>query len=86
MPESYNVWIQYFVKKDNGFDNAFQGLVSAVSVPHFSRMPANQTLHYPDHQLDGYTVLTSLNGSKNSQQLILHPQAQEYAVAIPQIA
>jgi hypothetical protein len=80
VPESHNIWVQYM---ESDLDNTFQGRVPSFSVLYFSWTPPNQILQFYKCVLAGKTIPTISIRYKKTEQWILHPQAQEYAVVIP---
>jgi len=80
MPESHNIWVQYM---DCDLDTTFKGRVPSVPVLYFGWTPPNQILQFQECLPAGKTILTFSKWCKKSQQWILHPQVQEYAVVIP---
>jgi len=80
MPESQNIWVQY---TDSDLDNTFQGRVPSFPVIYCSWTPPNQILRFQVRLPAGKTTSTFSKRCKNSQQWILRPQVQEYAVVIP---
>jgi hypothetical protein len=80
MPESHNIWVQY---TDSDLNNTFQGRVSSFPVLYFSWTPPNQILQFQEHLPAGKLISTFSQRCKKTQQWILHPQPQEYAVVIP---
>jgi len=79
MPESHNIWVQY-IESDLG--NTFQGRVPSVPVLYFSWTPQNQILQFQELLLAGKTITTFATWCKQTQQWLLRPQGQDYAVAI----
>jgi len=80
MPESHNIWVQYM---DSDLDNTFQGRVPSFLVLYFSWTPPNQILQCQERLPAGKSISTFSKSGKNTQQWILRPQPQEYAVVIP---
>jgi len=80
MAESHNIWVQYM---DCDLDNTFQGQVPSFPVLYFSWTPPNQILQFQEILLARKSISTFSNRCKNTQQWILCPQPQEYAVVIP---
>ena len=78
--ESHNIWIQYTA---SDLDNTFQCHVPLVPVIYFSLIPPNQILQYQEHLPTGNAILTIFKRCKKTQQWILRPHPQEYAVVIP---
>jgi len=80
MAESHNIWVQY---TESDLDKTFQALVSSFPVLYFSWTILNEIL-----QLQKYLSTRKMESTvskmwKKTQQRILHPQAQDYAVVIP---
>jgi len=80
MPKSHNIWVQY---RDSNLDNTFQGLVSSFPGLYFNWTPPNQILQFQEHLPGRMMISTCSKRCKNTQQWILRPQPQEYAVVIP---
>jgi len=80
MPESHNIWVQHM---DSNLDNTFQGRVPSFPVLHFSWTPPNQILQFQERLPAGKSISTFSIRCKKTQQWILRPQPQEYAVVIP---
>jgi len=80
MPESHNIWVQYM---DCDLDNTFHGGVPSFPVWYFSWTPRNQILQFQEHLPAEKSISTFCKRCKKTQQSILHPQPQEYAVVIP---
>jgi len=68
---------------DSDLDNTFQGRVPSFPVIYVSWTPPNQILRFQVRLPAGKTTSTFSKWCKNSQQWILRPQVQEYAVVIP---
>jgi hypothetical protein len=81
IPESHNIWVQYM---DSDLDNTFQGQVPSFPVLYFSSTPPNQILHFQERLPARKSISTFSKLCKKTQQWILHPQPQEYAVVIPE--
>jgi len=81
MHESHNIWVQY-VESDLD-SNTFQGRVPSFPVLYFSWTPLNQILQFLEHLPAGKSISTFSKTCKKTQQWILRPQPQEYAVVIP---
>jgi len=79
MPESQNIWVQY---TDSDLANIFQGRVSSLPVLYFRWTPPNQILQIQKCLPSGRTILTFSKICEKTQQWVLHPQPQEYAVVI----
>jgi len=80
MPESHNIWVQY---RDSALDNTFQGRVPAHPVLYFSWTPPNQILQFQERLPATKLISISPKRCKKTQQWILRPQPQEYAVVVP---
>jgi len=80
MPASDNIWVQYM---DIDLDNTSQVRVPSFPVLYFSGTLPNQILQSQECLPVGKTILTFSKRCKKSQQWILRPQVQEYAVVIP---
>jgi len=80
MPESHNIWVQYM---ESDLDNTFQGRVPSFPVLYFSWTPPNQILQFQERLPAGKMILTFSKRCKKTEQWILRPQPQEYAVVIP---
>ena len=80
LPESHNIWVQ-----DTGsdLDNTFEDRVPSVRVLYISWAPPNQILQFQDRLPTGKLICTFSGRCKKTQQWILRPQPQEYAVVIP---
>jgi len=80
IPESHNIWVQY---TDSDLDNTFQSRVPSFPVFYFSWTPPIQILHFQEGLPAGKSKSTFSKRCKKTQQWILCPQPQEYAVVIP---
>jgi len=80
MPESHNIWVQY---TDSDLDNTFEGRVPSFPVLYFSWTPPSQILQFQERLPAGKSICTFSKRCKKTQQWILCPQLQEYAVVIP---
>jgi len=80
MPESHMIWVQC---TDSDLDNTFQGRVPSFPVLHLSWTPPNQIFQFQEHLPTGKSISTFSKRCKKTQQWILRPQHQEYAVVIP---
>jgi len=83
MPEAHNIWAQYTQSEENDLDNTFQGQIPSFPVLYFSWTPPNQILQFQNRLPARKAISTFSKRCKNTQQWVLHPQAQEYAVVIP---
>jgi len=80
MPESNNICVQY---TNSDLDHTFEGCVPSFPAVFCSWTPPNQILRFQLCLPAGKTISTILKWCKKTQQSILRPQAQEYAVVIP---
>jgi len=80
MPESHNIWVQF---TESDLDNTFQGRVPSIPVTYFSWTLRMQILQFLERLPAGTTILTFSKRCKKTQQWILRPQVEEYAVVIP---
>jgi hypothetical protein len=83
MPESHNIWVQYTQSEENDLDNTFQGRVPSFPVLYFSWTPPNQILQFQERLPAGKALSTFSKRCQTTQQWVLRPQPQEYAVVIP---
>jgi len=83
MPESHNIWVKYMQWEENDLDNTFQGRVPSFPILYFSWTPPNPILHLQEHLPAGKALSTISKRCQTTQQWVLRPQAQEYAVVIP---
>jgi len=83
MPESHNIWVQYMQSEENDLDNTFQERVPSFPVLYFSWTPPNQILQFQERLPAGTPFSTLSKRCQITQQWVLCPQAQEYAVVIP---
>jgi len=83
IPKSHNIWVQYMQSEENKLHNTFQWWIPSFPVLNFSRTPLNQILQFQEQVPAGHTMSTVSRRCKNTQQRVLRPQAQEYAVVIP---
>jgi len=83
MPEAHNILVQYTQSEENNLDNTFQGRISSFPLLYFSWTPPNQILQFQEPLPAGKAILTFSKRCKMTQQWVLCPQAQEYAVVIP---
>jgi len=79
MPESHNIWVEY---TESDLDNTFQGHVPYSPVLYFCWTPPNQILLFQERLPAGKTIPIFFKRCKKTEQWILCPQAQEYAVVI----
>jgi hypothetical protein len=80
MPESHNIWVEW---TESDLDNTFQGRVSSFPVLYFSWTPLNQIHQFQERLPTGKAISTFSKWCKKTQQWILRPQVQKYAVVIP---
>jgi len=80
MLESHNICIQY---AESDLDNTFQGQVPLFPVLYFTWTPPNQILQFLEPLPTAKAISTFSTRCKKTQQWILRPQVQEYAVVIP---
>jgi len=78
--ESHNIWVQY---TERDVDKIFQGHLPAFLVLYFGWTPPNHILQFEECLPARKTILTFSKRCNKTQQSILRPQAQEYAVVIP---
>ena len=79
IPESHNIWVDY---TDSDLNDTFHGHFPSLRVSYLSRTPPNQILQFQQRLPTGRTISTLSERFKNTQQWILFPEAQAYAVAI----
>jgi hypothetical protein len=80
MTESPNILVPY---TDSDLDTTFQGRVPSSPVLYFSWTPPNQILQFQEHLHAGKAISTFSKRCRNTEQWILRPQVQQYAVVIP---
>jgi len=83
MPEAHNIWVQYTQSEENDLDNTFEGRIPSFPVLYFSWTPPNQILQFQECLPAGKASSPLSKRCQKTQQWVLHPQAQEYAVVIP---
>ena len=83
MPEAHNIWVQYAQSEENDLDHTFQGQIPSFPVLYFSWTPPNQILQFQEPLPAHKATLTFSTQCKMTQQWVLGPQVQEYAVVIP---
>jgi hypothetical protein len=83
MPEAHIIWVQYMQCEENDLDNTFQGRVPSFPILDLSGTPPNQILQFQERLPAGKALLTFSKRCQSTQQWVLRPQAQEYAVVIP---
>jgi len=79
MTELHNSLVQYM---DSDLDHTFQSRVPSLSVLNFSWTPPNQILQFQECLPARKSIFTFSKRCKTTQQWILCPQPQEYAVVI----
>jgi len=80
MPECHNIWVQY---TESDLDNTFQRRVPSFPVLYFSWTPPNQILQFQERLPPRKMISTFSKRCRKTQQWILHPQVEEYAVVVP---
>jgi hypothetical protein len=83
IPEAHNIWVQYMQSEENDLNNTFQGRMPCFVVFYFSCTPPNQILQLQERLPAGKAISIFSKRCKITQQWVLCPQAQEYAVVIP---
>jgi len=83
MPEAHDIWVQYTQSEENDLDNTFEEQIPSFPVLYFSWTPPNQILQFQECLPVGKALSTVSMSCKKTEQWVLHPQAQEYAVVIP---
>jgi hypothetical protein len=83
IPEGHSIWVQYMQSEENDLDNTFQGRIPSFPVLYSSWTPPNQILQFQERLAAGNSILTFSKRCKQTQQWVLRPQPQEYAVVIP---
>jgi hypothetical protein len=83
MSDEHNIWVQYMQSEENDLNNTFQGRIPCFLVLYFSWTPPNQIVQFQHCLPAGKALSTFSKRCKITQQWVLHPQAQEYAVVIP---
>jgi hypothetical protein len=83
MPEAHNIWVQYTQSEENDLDDTVQGGIPCCPVLYCSWTPANQILRFHERLPARKAISTFSKRCKITQQWVLRPQAQEYAVVIP---
>jgi len=82
MPEAHNIWVQYTQSQENDLDNTFEGWISFFPILYFCWTPLNQILQFQEHLPAGKSISTFSKRCKQTQQWVLHPQPQDYAVVM----
>jgi hypothetical protein len=80
MPKSHNIWVQY---TESDLNNTFQGPVPSFPVLYFSWTTPNQILQFQERLPAGREISTFSKRCKKTQQWIIRPQVQEYALVLP---
>jgi len=83
MPVAYIIWVQDMQSEEDDLDNTFQGRIPCFAALYFSWTPPHRILQCQEPQPAGKTISTFSKRWKKTQQWVLYPQAQEYAVVIP---
>jgi hypothetical protein len=83
MPEAQNIWGQYMQMEENDLDITLQTQVSSFPVLNFSWTPLNQIHQFQERLPATKAISTFSKRCKKTEQWVLRPQAQEYAVVIP---
>jgi len=83
MPEAHNIWVQYMQIDENDLDDTFEGQSPSFIVLYFSWASPNQILPFQECLRAQKALSTFSKRCKKTQQWVLRPQAQEYAVVIP---
>jgi len=83
MPEAQNIRVQYTQIEENDLDNCFEGRIPCFPLLYFSWTPPNQILQFLERLPVGKALSTISKRCKITQQWVLCPQAQKYAVVIP---
>jgi len=83
LPEAHNIWVQYTQSEENDVDHTFQVRLPSLHVMYFSWTPPNQILHFLEHPPAWRVISTFSMRCEKTQQWVLHPHIQEYAVVIP---
>jgi hypothetical protein len=68
--------------KENDLDNTFKGQIPFFPVIYFNSTPPNQILQFQKRLPAGKALSTISKMCQKTQQWVLHPQVQEYAVGI----
>jgi len=83
MPEAHNISVQHTQSEENDLHNTLQGRIPAIPEFYFSWTPPNQILQLQERLPAGNAIFTFSKRFKKTQQWVICPQAQEYAVVIP---
>jgi len=79
MTDSHDIWVQY---TESDLDNTFQDRVPSLPVLYSCWTPLNQILQFQVHLAAGNTISIFSNWCRKTQQWIVHPQVQKYAVVV----
>jgi len=80
--EAHDIWVQYTQSEENDLDNTFQGQITPFPVVCFSWTPPNQILQFQERLPASKALSMFSQRCQKTQQWVLRPQAQEYAVVI----
>jgi hypothetical protein len=83
MPEAHKIWVQYTQSEETDHNNTFAGRIPSFPVLYFSWTQPNQILQLQERLPASNAILRFSKRCKKTQQWVLHPPAQEYAVVIP---
>jgi len=83
LPEAHDFWVKYTQSEENDLDHTFQGRIPCFAVLYFSWTPSDHILQFQERLPAGNATSTFSKRCKKTQQWVLGPQAQEYAVVIP---
>jgi hypothetical protein len=83
MPEAHNIWVQYMQSEENDLDNTFQGRIPSFPILYFRWTPPNEILQFQEPLAAGKALSTFSKRCQKTQQWVLRPQVQDYAVVIP---
>jgi hypothetical protein len=83
MLEAHNIWVQDTQREENDLENTFQAWIPSFPVLYFSWTPPNQILHFQERLPTGKGLSTFSKRCQKTEQWVLRPQVQEYAVVIP---
>jgi len=79
MPESHNIWVQYI---NSDLHNTFQACVPSFPALYFCCTPPIQIPQFQKHLPTEKMISTFSKRSKNPEQRLLHPQAQQCVAVI----
>jgi len=82
MPEAHNIWVQYTQSEENDLNNIFQGWIHSFAELYFSWTSVNQIFQFQVHLPAGKVISTFSRKCNKTQQWVICPQAQDYAVVI----